>query len=713
MEPARKAVVIAFAIMALVYLSWRATHLGSAAPVFSAVIYVAELFGFATALAHFYMVWELSDRKSEPPLSVAVDVLIPTYNEPMEMARRTLRAALSMKGEKTVWLLDDGNRAEFKKMAESMGARYLARSSNEHAKAGNLNAALPHLKGELIAIFDVDHAPDALFLEKTSGYFRDPRVAFVQTPQDFHNLDSFQHRQSQGRMWSEQSLFFRVIQRGKDATNSAFFCGSCAMIRRAALDQIGGFATGSITEDLHTSIKLHQAGWGSVYHAESLAFGVAPASIGPFLKQRLRWGQGAMQVWRQEGFGLGKLSWRQRINYMASMATYFDGWQKGIFYAAPAIVMMTGWMPIEASVGEFLTVFIPYYLLSFWAFEETGRGLGRSALIEQYNMSRFAVFMAATLGLIKKRLAFKVTDKGLKGESEERWLIPQALVVAASGAALPFGVALARSDQLAWEALAANMAWAGINSALALAVIVFARKRARSQREEYRFKVPLPARARAEGMDDRPRAIRDISPAGCSMEVSPSEADRFKAGSSMELSVGLPSGEIRLRATVASLKREARRKSWWGKQSEPGEIQAVGLIFEASEEQTEALELMLFGSDLERRLLELAEVEPTPLARLGLIQSEVGRRSKSGPMRAAWMLREGKPDGVALTDGAGRAMFFEPMGAGQSARLESVAGGSTREVRLIEARRIDLRAGSVVIADIEEAKGSMGKEARA
>jgi cellulose synthase/poly-beta-1,6-N-acetylglucosamine synthase-like glycosyltransferase len=122
---------------------------------------------------------------------------------------------------------------------------------------------LTQSRAQFIAIFDADHAPKTSFLTQTLGFFSDPQVAFVQTPQDFYNLDSFQHRWSRrkGQVWTEQSLFFRVIQRGKDYWNAAFFCGSCAVIRRSSLDAIGGFATGTVTEDLHTSIRLHKQGF--------------------------------------------------------------------------------------------------------------------------------------------------------------------------------------------------------------------------------------------------------------------------------------------------------------------------------------------------------------------------------------------------------------------------------------------------------------------
>lgn len=331
----RAILVTVFLLVSVNYFTWRLGTFNEAAYIFSIVMYCAEVFGIMTTLLHLFMTWNLTVRHSPPVLeNRTVDVFVPTYNESVDMLRRTLIAAKSMQYDCKVWLLDDGNREEMQQLANELNVEYLAREDNKHAKAGNLNHAFERSNGEFIAIFDCDHAPHMNFIRNTIGYFRDELVALVQTPQDFYNLDSYQHRKTKSskRIWTEQSLFFRVIQRGKDYWNAAFFCGSCAIVRRSALEKIGGFATGTITEDLHTSLKLHSEGYKSVYHSETLAYGLAPSSIRPFLSQRVRWGQGAMQVWKKEGILFNsRLTIAQRLNYFASMVTYFDGWQKGIF----------------------------------------------------------------------------------------------------------------------------------------------------------------------------------------------------------------------------------------------------------------------------------------------------------------------------------------------------------------------------------------------
>src|SRR5229473_3371025 len=270
LETPRRILTYCFVAVGLWYLGWRLKTFNPHAPIFSMLIYGAELFGFITALMHVFMCWRLSERRAPPPRpGISVDVYIPTYSEPIDLVRKTALAAMAMDYPHRTWILDDGRREAMRALATELGCEYLTRTDNAHAKAGNLNHALAGSSGELIAVFDADHAPRRDFLVKTLGYFEDTRVAFVQTPQDYYNLDSYQHRGTHAshEIWTEQALFFRVIQRGKDCWNSAFFCGSCAVVRRSALERIGGFATGTITEDLHTSIRLHAAGFRSVYHA--------------------------------------------------------------------------------------------------------------------------------------------------------------------------------------------------------------------------------------------------------------------------------------------------------------------------------------------------------------------------------------------------------------------------------------------------------------
>ena len=614
---AQKLLVLAFLGVGVWYLTWRPSAFNLDAPVFSSVVYGAEIFGFACALLYLAMCWKLRQRKPLPVLEGATTaVFVPTINESVDIVRRTVMAAQRMKHATEVWLLDDGNRLEMQVLADELGCRYLARTENSHAKAGNLNNALRHTDAEFIAIFDADHAPAHNFLEETLGFFRDAMVAFVQTPQDFYNLDSFQHRldREHSLVWSEQTLFFRVIQAGKDNLNAAFFCGSCAVIRREALDDIGGFATGTVTEDIHTSIKLHKRGWKSVYYARSLAFGLAPASAIPFLKQRLRWGQGAMQVWRQEGVVFARgLSAGQRVSYLATMLAYFEGWQRLIFFLAPVVVLTTGTMPIMQLDREFLVRFIPYYVLTFWVFEEVARGYGRSLLTEQYNMLRFPVFITATFGLFLRKLRFVVTPKQMGVRDATRnSLWPQYLVFGLNLVAIPVGLVFySGQGGLPPGALVANVAWATLTFGIAALAIRYALRSSSYQRREYRFPLPVPLRVAGPNGRAAVALATDISPLGCRIVGAPAAA--ATAGHEIRGELLLPTGPLPVVASVRAVIPAGNDEH-----AQP----ALGCEFRwgVSDERNQ-LEMFLFGSDLQWQLNGLSDRVRTPIERLAALVS--------------------------------------------------------------------------------------------
>ncbi len=549
-ETARRALTLLSVVVSSYYLVWRLGTFNEDAMLFSVILYSAELYSFIASLMFFYMVWRLPDRKSPPPPeNLSVDVFIPTLNESVDILRKTIQGALDMRYPHRVYVLDDGNRPEVRKLCEELGAHYIARTDNTHGKAGNLNHALERTSGEFIAVFDADHVPLPDFLEKTLGYFRDEKVAFVQTPQDFYNVDSYQHRVVKNRLWHEQSLFFRVIMRGKDRMNAAFFCGSCAVIRRKALEDIGGFAVGTVTEDLHTSVKLHAKGWKSVYHPETLAYGVAPPTFKPFKTQRERWGQGAMQVFLKDNplFKRG-LTLSQRINYFASMSTYFDGFQKAIFYIAPVVVLLTGTFPISVTLSEFLPVFIPHILLSLWAFEEMSRGYGKFILLEQYNMARFFTFMKSVLGFFRiRKPKFKVTDKENRGEVRWNEIVPQTLVLVASAAGILYAL-FNLSSVTNRELYIANIFWASLNVSIAVLCVLWTLRK-KHKRKDFRFPANFPAMLKT-GDSVTAVSVEDIHDKGCALIAPVSH----KPGTRIDLDLAFQDIRLNLRGRVLYVK---------------------------------------------------------------------------------------------------------------------------------------------------------------
>ena len=506
LDPWAASAVVAWGMITAVYFYVRVPLWNPGAPVLSSLLLWAELFGVGTLALHIFATWSLVSRHA-PKLAPGqkADILITTWNEPVEMLRNTLLAAKQVRHVGKIWLLDDGARSEMRELSAELGVKYIGRVDRSHAKAGNLNNALLHSDAELLAVFDCDHAPSPDFLEKTIGYFQDPEVAFVQTPQDFYNVDSFQHRgdQDAGEVWHEQTLFYRVIQPGKDRWNAAFFCGSCAVVRRAALDEIGGFATGTITEDLHTSLKIHKRGWRSVYHAEALAFGLSPASLDQYETQRLRWARGAMQVWSKEGFLFTKgLTLAQRLSYLGSTGTYFEGWQKAIVYFMPMVVMFTGWLPIVQIGPPFLFLFCLWMLSGMAVNEIVSRGYAKTAWMEEYNFFRYFTFIRATFALVVPlNWRFIVTPKGkVTSIGLPTILLPQALVGVGALLALVFGTWLYHERfHLSPGVYAVTLVFLAYNLILAGKALDFAMKHLRQRRGSHRFPLPMLVSLDVEG----------------------------------------------------------------------------------------------------------------------------------------------------------------------------------------------------------------------
>ncbi|MFV0450841.1 MAG: glycosyltransferase family 2 protein, partial [Propioniciclava sp.] len=223
---------------------------------------------------------------------VTVDVLITVYGEPLEVIRRTVVAALAIRGAHTTWILDDGRSDEVRALAEELGCDYVRRLTNHGAKAGNINNALTVAKGAYFVILDADFVPRPEFLEETLPFMHDGNVAFVQTPQTYGNMRNIISRGA-GYM---QTVFYRFIQPGRNAFNAAFSVGTNVLYRRSAVLDIGGLATHSKSEDVWTSLTLHERGWRSIYIPTPLAVGDAPETIEAYTKQQQRWATGGFEI---------------------------------------------------------------------------------------------------------------------------------------------------------------------------------------------------------------------------------------------------------------------------------------------------------------------------------------------------------------------------------------------------------------------------------
>jgi cellulose synthase (UDP-forming) len=547
------------------YLAWRWTAtLNPDALLFSVALVAAETWAYVTGLLMAFTLWRLVRRTPRPaPAGRAVDVFITTYDEPLEIVRRTALGAVAIRYPHRTWILDDGSREEVRQLAEELGTGYLRREGNEHAKAGNLNHALGHTDGEFILQLDADHVPLPHILDRLLGFFDDPAVAFAQSPQDFYNTDSFTHELDEDtrRLFEEQRIFFSLIQPGKDSHNAAFFCGSCGVIRRSALEEIGGFSTETITEDMETSLLLHARGWKSVYYGESLAYGLAPGSADAFHIQRLRWGQGSMQIWRKfSPLSHRGLSWAQRLSYFASVSSYVDGLQRLVFYLAPVVFFATGAFPIRAEPAGFLVRFVPYLALTILMYTLLARGHARLWISERYNMAKFFTYIMALPAYFTRRpLKFRVTPKGTGGGSSPASYTPQLVLLGLSVASLLWAVLAQRLGWIAydvrgWGALAVllNLFWLSWNGWFAAHVVRFSR-RLQQQRSDHRFADSSPVRVHAVDDDGapltgagHPAVAENLNPRGLAIRST----RRLEPGQQVRLAIDLPEGPLAVDGTV-------------------------------------------------------------------------------------------------------------------------------------------------------------------
>jgi tetratricopeptide (TPR) repeat protein/cellulose synthase/poly-beta-1,6-N-acetylglucosamine synthase-like glycosyltransferase len=465
----RQIVIAVSTLVCLFYLGYRALftlNLTTPYAVFASVfLYAGEFFGVMSVLLFFLQVWDTREPPQQPILEGrTVDVFVPTYNEDPAILRATLEACERMTYPHRTYLCDDGGTdarcndpdpkkataareraAQLKAICAELGVTYMTRPRNEHAKAGNLNHAFEKTDGEFLIIFDADHVPEPHFIDRLIGYFRDEKLGFVQTPHAFYNFDSFQalHDHERRHYWEEGHLFYNVIQPGRNRWGCPIFAGAAALFRRKALEDVGYIATETITEDMHTGMRMHAKGWRSLGISERMIVGQAAPDITTFHTQRLRWGEGNLSIMAYDNpLTMRGLTFPQRLCYFGSMIHWAGGLFKLAIYLTPILMMFTGVPPVNQFTWTLAGITLLYLLVATVGVRIASKGYLSIISAELFCMVNFWTQIRGTLRATfwRKFQSFVVTSKrGRQSKSIWPFIRPQVYLAGVSVLALVWG----------------------------------------------------------------------------------------------------------------------------------------------------------------------------------------------------------------------------------------------------------------------------------
>jgi cellulose synthase (UDP-forming) len=507
-----------------------------------------SLLGYGLIVAEFYTLvvivlgyvqtaWPLRRKPlimTGPPSEwPTVDVFIPSYNEALSIVKLTIFAAQAIdwpRDKLNVYVLDDGRREDFREFCDQIGVGYIVRDNNRHAKAGNLNEALKVTNGEYIAMFDADHVPTRSFLQVTMGWFlKDPKLAMLQTPHFFFSPDPFEKNLDTFRsVPNEGELFYGLLQDGNDLWNATFFCGSCAVLRRTSLLEVGGVAVETVTEDAHTALKLNRKGYNTAYLAIPQAAGLATESLSRHIAQRIRWARGMAQIFRTDNPLLGKgLKLGQRLCYANAMLHFFYGLPRLVFLTAPLAYLLFGAEVMHASALMITAYVLPHIFHASLTNSAVQGRFRHSFWNEVYEAVLAWYIMGPVLmAMVNPKFGgFNVTDKGgIVDQKYFDWTLARPYIILLGLNVTVFCIGIYTLFQSGWSndaatlTLVINMAWTIYNIMITSAAIAVAAE-TRQVRNEPRVQASLPVRVtRADGSQIE-GATQDFSQTGLGLKL--------------------------------------------------------------------------------------------------------------------------------------------------------------------------------------------------
>lgn len=424
---ARRSLILLISLLTARYLLWRCTSsLNVDTPVsttLSLILLTAEGWLLISGLIPLWLAWRrYPDRRSEAGelqrrwiasgWSPAVDILVPTCGEPLDVLKRSLQGCREQSYTKnTVWVLDDKGRDDVRRLARDLGCRYRHRPERANAKAGNLNDGLRISDGELVAVFDADFIPQRDFLKSTIGFLMNPDVGMVQTPQHYLNADPVMRNLGMEQwMLPDEESFYRWIEPVRDGWGAVVCAGTSFVVRRRALDQLGGFVEQALSEDFVTGIALRELGWRLVYLQQKLSAGLAAERMVDFVRQRQRWASGTLQSLRlpQGPLRARGLSLGQRLAYMEGAIHWINNLPRLLLMLMPLSIGLFGVLPIRLNADAVLNLLLPLWgsvLLSIgWLNRRS-----RAALLSE--LTGWVLTVPLTITLFRRQRGFRTTPK--------------------------------------------------------------------------------------------------------------------------------------------------------------------------------------------------------------------------------------------------------------------------------------------------------------
>lgn len=527
------------------YLLFRIEHtLISTGPLeftFVLALFFAELYGMVIQTMGLFVNVKPLHRPLEPvplnhPQLPTVDVLIPTYNEPEQMVAITASACTLFdypKDKLHIYILDDGgtlqkrmdpspDKAEqaqlrhetLKSLADFLEIHYRTRNVNYSAKAGNLNEALygdqegqenPH--GDLVLVLDCDHVPTRDLLRNTAGYFiHDPKLFLVQTPHFFINPDPIEKNLGTfNKIPGDNVMFYGKVMPGLDFWNTAFFCGSAAILRRSCLDEIGGITGETITEDAETALNLHSRGYNSAYVEKPMICGLCPETFEDFIVQRNRWAQGMIQIFLLKNplFRKG-LNLQQRICYLNSCSFWLFSFSRFIFMITPFLFIYCNLHIYHVTIHQCLIYPIPHMILSTLLSNQMHGDVRHPFFSELYETVMAFFNLPAIISVIinPRSPQFKVTpkDTSLETDTVSHLAPPFYILLLLSLFMYPVAINKLLFNPQMWGSITICLCWGSFNLLILMLCMGVLWER-RQVRKKHRMPVEEKIRVQMEGSD--------------------------------------------------------------------------------------------------------------------------------------------------------------------------------------------------------------------